>query len=76
MLKLAKYAAVAAVASGLGIVATEPASAWGSGYGYGDYGYNPYAYGFSRPYGHYGYRSYRHHYGYYDQGRFYRHRGW
>ena|SRR5258708_7027826 len=52
MLNLAKYAAVAALAGGLGIVATEPASAWGYGYNCGDgcgYGYGafgPYAYGF------------------------------
>ena len=60
MLKLAKYAAVAAVAMGLGVAATEPASAWGS-YGY----YRHHHYGYYRPF-------YRHHYyGYYRP--FYRH---
>jgi hypothetical protein len=52
MLNLAKYAAVAALAGGLGIAAAEPASAWGYGYNCGDgcgYGYGafgPNAYGF------------------------------
>ena len=71
MLNLAKHAAVAALAGGLGIAAAEPASAWG-GYGYG----GPYAYGDSYPY--YGYRHfYRHrYYGFYGPRRFYRHWGW
>jgi hypothetical protein len=58
MLNLAKYAAVAALAVGLGIAATQPASAWftlwggysgwgyscgdGCGYGYGAFGPFPY----------------------------------
>jgi hypothetical protein len=58
MLNLAKYAAVAALAAGLGVAATKPASAWGyiwgyscgdgCGYGYGAFG--PFPYGFY-PYG-------------------------
>jgi hypothetical protein len=58
MLNLAKYAAVAALAVGLGVAATKPASAWdytwgyscgdGCGYGYGAFG--PVPYGFY-PYG-------------------------
>src|SRR6267154_1685342 len=79
MLNLAKYATIAALAGGLGVAASEPASAWsygyyscgdGCGYGYGAFG--PYAYGFAYPYyGYYGYRPfYRHHYyGFYDPGR-------
>jgi hypothetical protein len=63
MLNLAKYAAVAALAGGLGIVATEPASAWGYGYNCGDgcgYGYGAFG---PYPYGYYGYRPhYRHHF--------------
>jgi hypothetical protein len=57
LMNLAKYAAVAAVAVGVGVAAIKPASAWGSGYRYG-----PYAYGSADPYyGSYGYRpSYRH----------------
>jgi hypothetical protein len=71
MLNLARYAAVAALAGGLGIAATVPASAWG-GYGYG----GPYGYGYSYP--DYAYRPfYRHHYyGFYGPRRFYRHWGW
>ncbi len=64
MLNLAKYATPAALAGGLGVAASEPASAWG---------------GFAYPYyGYYGYRPfYRHHYyGFYGPGRFYRHWGW
>jgi hypothetical protein len=60
MLNLAKYAAVAALAVGLGVAATKPASAWGDnwgyscgdgcGYGYGAFG--PFLYGFyPYPYG-------------------------
>lgn len=65
MLNFAKCAAVVAVAVGLGIAATEPASAWGS-YGY----YRHHHYGYYRPF-------YRHHYyGYYGHRRFYRHWGW
>jgi hypothetical protein len=56
---LAKYAAVAAVAGGLGIAATGPASAWG-GYGYyrhHHYGYyRHHYYGYYRPF----YRHHRH----------------
>jgi hypothetical protein len=59
MLNLAKCAAVAALAVGLGVAATKPASAWdyfswgyscgdGCGYGYGAFG--PIPYGFY-PYG-------------------------
>jgi hypothetical protein len=58
MLNLAKYAAVAVCAVGLGVAATKPASAWGStwwyncgdgcGYGYGafwpPFGFYPYGY--------------------------------
>jgi hypothetical protein len=87
MLNLAKYGAVAALAGGLGIAATEPASAWGYGYNCGDgcgYGYGafgPYAYGSYPYYGNYGYRPfyrpYRHHFYGYDGPRgFYRHWGW
>ena len=82
MLNPAKYAAVAALAGGLGIAAAEPASARGYRYNCGDgcggYGaFGPYAYGF-HPYGYYGYRPfYRHHYyGFYGPRRFYRHWGW
>jgi hypothetical protein len=55
MLNLAKYAAGAAVAIGLGVATIKPASAWG-------YGYGPYASGFAHPYhGNYAYRPrYRH----------------
>jgi hypothetical protein len=60
MFNLAKYAAVAALALGLGVAATKPASAWGynwgyscgdgCGYGYGAFG--PFLYGFyPYPYG-------------------------
>jgi hypothetical protein len=60
MLNLAKFAAVAALAMGLGVAATKPASAWdynwgyscgdGCGYGYGAFG--PFLYGFyPYPYG-------------------------
>src|SRR5712671_7344622 len=79
MLNLAKYATIAALAGGLGVAASEPASAWGYGYygcgdscGYGYGAFGPYAYGFAYPYyGYYGYRPfYRHHYyGFYDPGR-------
>ena len=72
MLNLAKYAAVAALAGGLGIAATQPAAAWGAfGYG-GPYGY----YGPSHHY--YGYPPfYRHHYyGFYGPRRFHRYWGW
>jgi hypothetical protein len=60
LMNLAKYAAVAAVAVGFAVAATEPASAWDHGYGYG-----PHAYGFAHTYGSYGYRhgyrrTYRH----------------
>jgi hypothetical protein len=87
MLNLAKYAAVAALAMGLGVAATKPASAWGyiwgyscgdgCGYGYGAFG--PFSYGFY-PYGYEGYRPhylpyYPHHlYGGYGPTRFYRRR--
>jgi hypothetical protein len=59
LMNLAKYAAVAAFVVGLGVAATEPASAWDHGYGYG---YGSHAYGFAYPYyGSYGYRrSFRH----------------
>jgi hypothetical protein len=82
MLNLAKYAAVAALAGGLGVAATKPASAWGytwgyscgtgCGYGYGAFG--PFPYGFY-PYGYEGYRPVyrRHYYSVYGPGRFYRH---
>src|SRR6266853_930243 len=79
MLNLAKYTTIAALAGGLGVAASEPASAWGYGYyscgdgcGYGYGAFGPYAYGFAYPYyGYYGYRPfYRHHYyGFYDPGR-------
>src|SRR5712671_6630969 len=79
MLNLAKYATIAALAGGLGVAVSEPASAWGYGYygcgdscGYGYGAFGPYAYGFAYPYyGYYGYRPfYRHHYyGFYDPGR-------
>ena len=71
MLKLTKYAAMAALAVGLATAATEPASAWGYGY----YGGPEYGYGYAHPYGYYGYRPlYRHHYyGFYGPRRFYRH---
>jgi hypothetical protein len=83
MLSLAKYGAVAALAGGLGIAATEPASAWGYGYncadgcGYGYGAFGPYSSGFY-PYGYYGYRPFypRHYYGFYGPRRFYRHWGW
>jgi hypothetical protein len=64
MLNLAKYAAVAALAVGLGVAATKPASAWGynwgyscgdgCGYGYGAFGpflYGFYPYPYPYPYG-------------------------
>jgi len=82
MLNLAKYAAVAVLAVGLGVAATTPASAWGylwgyscgngCGYGYGAFG--PFPYGFY-PYGYDDNRRYyRHHSGgFYGPGPFYRH---
>jgi hypothetical protein len=82
MLKLAKYAAVAALAVGLGVAATKPAAAWsylwgyscgdGCGYGYGAFG--PFPYGFY-PYGYEDNRQvYRHrYYSFYGPGRVYRH---
>src|SRR5712675_828502 len=64
MLNLAKYATIAALAGGLGVAASEPASAWG-------YGYYSCGDGCGYGYGYYGYRPfYRHHYyGFYDPGR-------
>jgi hypothetical protein len=65
MLNLAKYAAVAALAVGLSVAATKPASAWGyiwdiwgyscgdgCGYGYGAFGPVPYGF-YPYPYGGY-----------------------
>jgi hypothetical protein len=90
MSNLAKYAAVAALAVGLGVATTKPASAWdygyfgyyncgdGCGYGYGAFG--PFPYGFFYPYGNDGYRPshlpyYPHHfYGVYGPRTLYRHR--
>jgi len=63
MFNLAKYASVAALAVGLGVAGTKPASAWGDtwwyncgdgcGYGYGafwpPFGFYPYGYDGYRP---------------------------
>jgi hypothetical protein len=56
MVDLAKYAAMAALAVGLGVAATKPAAAWGSdptyGYGYGAFASDyPEVYAFTYPNG-------------------------
>ena len=71
MLNLAKYAGMAALAVGLGVAATKPASAWD--YGPTGYGYGPYVYGFAYPYPPYGYHPYYYHPHFYGYRPFYYH---
>ncbi len=74
MLNLTKYAAVAALATGLGVAATKSASAWSDDYDDG-YGIGPYADGFTYPYTYYGYRPFHppRLYGFYGPRPFYNH---